>query len=149
MLCPPELVAHHEHRRALRQQQHREVVLQLLQPHLLPLSRVMMNVGHDRQVVEGQTVVSGDEVDAEVVAAREQIGTSLHTLGDGMDEARFTADEPADLIAEAIVPLQPGLAPLADLIRAEVPRFGNQPHTTSGTPLGDPMDQPSAVAGQQ
>ena len=58
------------------------------------------------EVVEREAVVAGDEVDA-LQRPGEEVGAALHPLDHGRHVPGLGAQEGTDVIAEAIVPLQP------------------------------------------
>ncbi len=152
-LGPGELVAHHPHGRAGREQQQREVVLHLLHPQLRTAVPRMMSVIGDRgEVVHGQAVVRGDEVERpDRPVGTEQVGAALHPLADGAHHPWLTAQQPADLVPEAVVPLEPDRPgpSVAELVAAHVPRLGDERDASRVRPLRDQRHQTATIPGEQ
>ena len=90
---------------------------------------VLVVVGDE--VVEREAVVAGDEVDALLGLAllvAVDLGAADQPVGEAPDRARLAAEEVADVVAEAAVPLLPAVADeAADLIQpGGVPRLGDE-----------------------
>ena len=83
------------------------------------------------EVVEGEAVVTGDEVDAllglALLVAVERRAAD-QAVGEALDRAVVAAEEAADIVAEAAVPFLPAVADeAADLVQAGgVPRLGDE-----------------------
>ena len=97
---------------------------------VLPVRLVVLAiVGHE--VVEGEAVVAGDEVDALLGLALlvpVDLGAADQPVRDPRHRARLAAEEVADVVAEPAVPLLPAVADeAADLVETRrVPRLGNE-----------------------
>ena len=82
------------------------------------------------EIVQGEAVVRGDEVDARVRAAAARlikIGTARQAISDFADLSFVAFPKTADGVAIFAVPLRPENREIADLITAfaDVPRLGD------------------------
>ena len=154
-----ELVAGEHHRHAVGQHQHDHRILHLLQPqpvHIVgavgrdvitlppavpppivvgairagvPIRDVVFRLVAD-EVVQGESVVGSDEVDAATRIRPEQVSTTVDAPGEDRGGAVLGAQKRARVVTEAAVPLRPrppGKG-VAELIGGEVPRLGDQAH---------------------
>src|SRR5262249_23617530 len=83
------------------------------------------------EVVQRETVMRGDEVDAgpgPAAALVEQVGRPGQPPRDVADQPAVTAPESAHRVSELVVPLRPARRKTADLIAAEadIPRLCDQ-----------------------
>ena len=168
-LGPSELVAHRRHRRPVGHRQQAPGVAQLSPAQRRDIRRhsvVALEAAVPRAVVTGSIgvvvtvglvalVVVGDEVvHREPVVARhevaglgrahEQVGAALDPLDERRNETTLAAQEPAHIVAKAVVPLSPLLARprRAKLVRAGgIPRLGDQRDPPASGPLVEPGDQ--------
>src|SRR5262249_41079502 len=88
-------------------------------PVFFAVRLVVLVVVRDK-IVEREAVVTRDEIHALFGLAlfvAVHFGASDHAIGHAPDRSRFTAEEVANIIAEAAVPLLPGVADkAADLV---------------------------------
>src|SRR5260370_31092084 len=155
LLRPPDLISAQEHRNASREEQNRRKILdlQLAQrlnvgivrcsldatipaqiivdaiPVILAVGLVVLVIVGN-QVIQGEAIVTGDEIDAidrhaplilvEIRAARDPRGHSA-------DQPRVAFDKATDIVAEAPVPFRPAFpGKVPDLVKATgIPRLGN------------------------
>ena len=173
-LGPPELVTHGAHRHPVRQGQQAPGVAQLPPAQLehlvrravvalppavpravvvgavvvaVPVGLVVLAVVGD-EVVQREPVVTGHEVDA-VQRGGEEVGAALDPQPQRLDHARLGPQEAADVVTEAVVPLQPPLArPGRSQLVATggVPRLGDHAHPAFGGPPSEAGDQPLGLA---
>ncbi|CAB4792383.1 unannotated protein [freshwater metagenome] len=101
------------------------------------------------KVVEREAIVGCYKVDAAMRIGTEQIGTAPKPLGDTTNEAFFTADVRAHVVAKLTIPLRPGLTrkAIAKLIRTEVPRLGDQTKPAHRSKRCDLIDERAALLG--
>src|SRR3954465_4785880 len=83
------------------------------------------------EIIEIETVMGGDEVDAgpwSAAALVEEIAGSRHALGEVRDRSLVAFPESAHGVSELVVPLRPSRRKLTDLIsaRTDVPGLGDQ-----------------------
>ena len=164
-----ELVAAQNHRRPRREQQIAGVVLHQLRPQrqhggvagvpfraavprvvvvgsvliVLAVGLVVLFVVRD-QIVQGETVVAGDEVDAVVGRAAVvavEIGRSGQTPADVGQLARISLAEAAHRVPEPSVPLRPVHREIAHLIRADVPRLRDHDDAVQHRILRDGVEE--------
>src|SRR5436305_3235643 len=155
LLCPPDFISTHEHGHAPRDEQNRRKVLDLplaqrlnvgiarcsldatipaqvivdAVPVILTIGLVVFVIVGN-QVIQGEAIVTGDEIDAvdrhaplilvEIRAARDP-------RGNGADQPRVTFDKAAHIVAEAPVPFRPAFpGKVADLVKATgIPRLSD------------------------
>src|SRR5208282_5690787 len=146
-LAAPRFVAHQEHGHAQRKEGHGQKVLNLTMPQLfdggvvggafhstIPTSVVIgavtiilavglvvpLVIGH--QVIQGEAVVAGDEVNALLglpLFMPVDLGTTDEPVGQPLDGAIFPQEKTAHIIAETAVPFLPTVAnEIADLVKA-------------------------------
>ncbi|MCY1552278.1 hypothetical protein D9M68_886640 [compost metagenome] len=109
---------------------------------------VLVVVRH--QVVQGETVVRGDEVDARggpLARPAVQVFRTGDALGHLADEPAVAFPEAAQPVAVLVVPLGPAEREVADLVAAvaQVPRFGDELHAVERRVLPDRVEEAAEV----